>query len=141
MSKPKVTLSDIIEGIEDIIEEWGDDARGGDEFTAIATGMKPLREDDYGLPVFPELPVCAVATLSLDYGVTAGFEVDSISEKVNLSEEAERFLGHLICFVDGDEFIYSRFTPVLTTPKNPKRDWRLALDRTLAYWQITEVAA
>lgn len=136
-------VADVIDRLEDLIEEWGTQAKGGDVFDSEDL-ISEARGHDYYWPKpvnvtgfdpdTQKLPVCFVGTLAVELG-SEQFAVWNLRQNNLVTEDAELFLDHLVCAVDGVDFESWGSKPV-EFPKNPTRDWRKALDRVLAVWGL-----
>lgn len=139
-----LTLTDVVNLLEDTIEDWGDQAKGGDAFASDDLIDEAKWEGDHevkveltGFTADQKLPVCLVGTMIHDLGVK-GFKPWAISTEVEITEDALTFLDHVIFAVDGQEYGTWANGGFFTPPfkPNPKRDWRLALDRVYAAWGL-----
>lgn len=136
-------VADVIDRLEDLIEEWGTQAKGGDVFDSNELIYEARRKGDLwapneinliGFDSNQRLPVCFVGTLAADLG-SEKFAVWDLRRNNLITEDAELFLDHLVCAVDGVAF-EGCDAKTVEYPKNPTRDWRKALDRVLKAWEL-----
>lgn len=129
-----LNLADVIEGLESVIEEWGDDAFGGDTFAEIVS----TSVNEWGMPTYKEAPVCLVGTYLSDF-VEQDFEPFSLAYggEYKLSKDADEFLTDVVAGVDGEDNTYMSWQKNPQNAKeNPTRSWRQGLDYALTRWGL-----
>lgn len=131
-------VGDVIERLEDIIEEWGPKAKGGDFFDsndlindARGHGYIPHEVKLVGFEPDKKLPVCLVGTLAAEVG-SSTFTTWGMS----LTDDAQIFLDHVVNAVDGEVAYGYGTEPDIEFPKNPTRSWRKALDAVKKAWGL-----